>query len=116
MKRATLPTRLPTVTKRLELTRADVPALAKAAEPVEKPTANAPSMPPTKTAKQKPGLDQTRINELFAKNLEEIRRHFRRRDAGVDPGLNVTTEYVLGYVVAAWTAALEGKNWQPSDQ
>lgn len=104
------------ITKRLALKRADVPALAKSPDPAHKPAENAPSMPPTKTAKQKPGLDQTKINELFAKNLEEIRRHFRRRDAGVEPGLNVTTEYVLGYVVAAWTAALEGKNWQPNDQ
>lgn len=71
------------------------------------------AMPPTKQAKQKAGLEQVRINELYAKNLDEMIRWYRRMPSGPDLGSNVVVEMVLRDVVHAWTLALQGKNWQP---
>ncbi len=71
-------------------------------------------MPPTKHPKQKPDLVQTRINELFAKNLEEIRRWYRGASGpGGELGHHVLTELILGYTLEAFTLALEGKAWNP---
>ncbi len=70
-------------------------------------------MPPTKAAKQKDGLDQTKINELFAKNLEEMIRWYRRASAGPEVGSYVVIEIVLRDVSLAWACALQGKNWAP---
>lgn len=65
-----------------------------------------------KNTKQKDGLDQRAINELFAKNLEEIRRWYRRtNEPGQVIGHHISIEFVLGYVLEAWAKAVEGKTW-----
>jgi hypothetical protein len=80
--------------------------------PQNTPAKHSP-MPPTKQAKQKPGMNQTRINEVFAKNLEEMIRWYRRASNGPDVGAYVIVEIVLRDVSLAWSLALQGKNWTP---
>lgn len=71
-------------------------------------------MAKTTAPKQKPGLDPARLNELFAKNLEEIRRWYRRtNEPGQVIGHHISIQFVLGYVIEAWTNAIEGKQWSP---
>lgn len=70
-------------------------------------------MTPPRTPTQNRAITQAKVNELFSKNLEEIRRWFTRGDAGHDVGHNVLCGYVVSYVIQAWTCALEGKSWSP---
>lgn len=70
-------------------------------------------MPPTKQTKQKAGIDQTRINELFAKNLEEMIRWYRRASAGPELGAYVIVEIMLRDTSLAWSLAVQGKSWTP---
>lgn len=71
-------------------------------------------MPPIRTPPKPKKGDEAQILVLFAKNLEEVRRHFRgARTPGNEHGINVVTEHVLSYVSEALSLAMEGKSWGP---
>ncbi len=68
-------------------------------------------MTPPKSPKQPTGITQARVNELYAKNLEEQRRWFARQSAGHEHGHNVMAEHIISYISEAWRLAAEGKTW-----
>ena len=71
-------------------------------------------MPPTKSPK-KPSTEREAASALvlFAQNLEEIRRWYRRAsDAGREMGHIVLNEMILANVSHALSLALEGKRWE----
>jgi hypothetical protein len=76
-----------------------------------KPSTN--PMPPTKSAQKPPEPADALV--LFAKNLEEMRRWYRRRDSGHSHGVNVEAEIILGDVANALTLACQGKGWTPPE-
>lgn len=71
-------------------------------------------MPPKKTPPKPKDQDAGAALVLYAKNLDEVIRWYRRpKESGHDYGHYVLTEHILSHVHNALVLALQGKEWKP---
>jgi hypothetical protein len=87
------------------------------ASKVQAPDLNLREIREREQREQREELDPKKILQLYAQNLDEIRRWFRNSSTpGHERGHVVLGEIFFTLSTEALTCALDGKSWSPGDR